>query len=87
MFIRNGEALGSVLHSAVPGASPPPVPAPAEEPEPQPEPRLVERPKDHDSKADWVDYAVACTAGTDHPLSVEDASESTKAELIELYGG
>lgn len=92
MFIRNGETLGSVLHSAA-SREPSTVPAPVEGPEPHPptphtEPsRGVERPKDYDSKAEWVLYAVASSAGTDNPVTEQDAEELTKAELIELYGG
>ena len=39
------------------------------------------------TKAEWVDYAVASCAGTDTPLSVEDAEAMTKAELVEQFGG
>lgn len=46
MFIRNGKALGSVLHSAVPKVAPPSdepkeqapvIPGPVSQPKPQPE--------------------------------------------------
>lgn len=78
MFVRNGQALGSVLHSAVPGAEPA---EPETEAEPVPEPVESDAPSQHDLKADWVDYAVS------KGLDRDEAEELTKAELIELYGG
>lgn len=96
MFFRNGEALGSVLHSAVPGANPPkpeatkpePVPPPAPEPTPvveaETEPETVAElpvPKHYDTKPEWVDFAVS------NGLDRDEAEVLTKAELIELYGG
>lgn len=79
MFVRNGQALGSVLHSAALGAEPA---EPEEEPTPEPE-KDAGRPKDYDTKADWVAYAVA----VDDSLSEEDAEAMTKAELVDKYGG
>lgn len=89
MFIRNGEVLGSVLHSAAPGADPTSEPVPDV---PAVEPGVVESgefepPKHADSKADWVAFVVAKTADGEGPVSEEDAEAMTKADLIELYGG
>lgn len=94
MFVRNGQVLGSVLHSAVPGASgPKSKKAKAVEPEPEVTPEsqsetetdeqdeVVDPPKPYDSKAEWVDYAVSKGAQRD------EAEELTKADLIEMYGG
>ena len=89
MFVRNGEALGSVR--AEPRVDPEPPETVADEPvtdsEPAPEPVLVEKPKPYDSKAEWVAYVVATTVDSESPVSEADADDLTKAELIELYGG
>lgn len=47
---------------------------------------LVE-PKRDDPKGAWEDYAVALTAGTPEPLTKEQASALTKAELLERFRG
>lgn len=88
MFVRNGQALGSVLHSTEPGAESP-EPTGAEQVATPPEtvgPQL-EVPKHYDQKADWVAFVVAKTADSSAPVSEEDADAMTKADLIELYGG
>ncbi len=93
MFVRNGEALGSVrAEPKVDPQTPEPVEGEpvTETPESEHEPETeesVETPKPYDSKAEWVAFVVASTAGAESPVSEEDAEDLTKAELIELYGG
>jgi len=96
MFVRKGQALGSVLHGTDPGAEPPVELPAAEEPKGQ---KLemrelsssdlegLERPKDYATKAEWVEFVVAKTAETEQPVSVDEADALSKNELIELYGG
>ena len=86
MFVRNGEALGSVR--VEPKAEPEPQDEPEQaapvvesEPEQSAETASVARPKDYDNKPEWVDYAIS--KGAD-PAEAEGL---TKPELIELYGG
>jgi hypothetical protein len=60
--------------------------------EPPPEPELPAalgyRPKDHASKADWVDYAVSLRAeGVSEQDARAWAEVKTKAELVAEYGG
>ena len=91
MFVRKGQALGSVnyqrlaeLRAETPTEEPEPEPV-AEVVEPEtPEPETVEleeRPKDYAPKPDWVAWAVH--EGADPT----EAESLTKVELIELYGG
>lgn len=68
-----------------PGDSEPPAqgtsePAPQPEP-PAPEPAPAEPPKPQDPKSAWVEYAVA------HGDDRAAAEQSTKQELIAIYGG
>lgn len=37
-------------------------------------------------KPDWVAFVVAKTADTDSPVTVEEADQMNKSDLIELYG-
>jgi hypothetical protein len=92
MFVRNGQALGSVL--AEPKARPKPQKEKAPEPVPEPvvEPvveatEVLEPPKHYDQKSEWVAYVVAKTKDTDKPVSEDEADAMTKSDLIELYGG
>lgn len=79
MFVRNGEVLGSVLHSTAPEAArPQPEPLPDSSPSPAAPPGAP--PGVHDRKQDWVDYAVS--RGADPG----EAESLTKVDLIELYG-
>jgi hypothetical protein len=90
MFVRKGEALGSIQVGVDPSEpedeqkpesqseQPKQESAPESKQEPQQGP---EAPKHADTKADWVDYAVS--QGTDR----EEAESLTKADLIEMYGG
>jgi hypothetical protein len=48
---------------------------------------LPAEPKRDDPKGAWEDYAVALTAGTPEPLTKEQASALTKAELLERFRG
>lgn len=90
MIIAFGEAVGSGADTFAPASqADEPQPAPPQpetveaEPEPTPElePAEVEPPKHYAAKPDWVDYAVSQGADRD------EAENSTKDELIELYGG
>lgn len=84
MIIAFGEAVGSGADTFVPASQ-------AEDPqleeqtasesvEQQVESPSTEPPKEYASKGDWVEYAVSQGADRD------EAENSTKAELIELYG-
>jgi hypothetical protein len=70
-----------------PSAAPPEAPAEAEEPStteaPASEPAAESsgQPTQADNKATWVDYAVSKGADRD------EAEASTKADLVERYGG
>jgi hypothetical protein len=75
MFVRNGEALGSV-QVAEPKATAEPQELESE-PEASPE---LEEPKEYDSKPEWVEFAVSKGADRD------EVSELTKKEIIDLYG-
>ena len=77
MFVRNGQALGSVNVAELKASA---ETKPKVETKPVPEPVLVEIPKPYASKAEWVDFAVA--KGADRA----EADELTKPELIDLYG-
>lgn len=83
MFIRNGQALGSVnweefaQHQA---AQKRPRRAAAKPPPPVEPPDDDEAPKPYDAKPDWVDFAVS--KGADRG----EAESLTKTELVELYG-
>ena len=57
------------------------------EPEPPSDSPAPTAPKTYASKAEWVAFAVAKTAGSESPVSEEDAEAMTKDDLIELYGG
>lgn len=50
------------------------------EPEPKAEESKDDAPKPHDTKAEWVDFAVS------QGLNREEAEGLTKNELVELYG-
>ena len=91
MFVRNGVALGSVLHSAVPGA---PTPEPQTfEPEPQPvlvadpEPVVVvEHPDEpprggpNSTREAWAEFLDA--QGVDYP---DDPEEAGRNDLIAIW--
>lgn len=79
MFIRNGQALGSVNHAvlAVSKAERPKPPKPATISEPEP---VSEKPKEYAPKGEWVDWAL------EHGADPVEAEELTKQELIDLYG-
>jgi hypothetical protein len=47
--------------------------------------KTIGRPERNDSKAAWVEYAVVSTAGTPGALSETQASELSKAELVERF--
>lgn len=79
MFVRNGEALGSVQHTEPKAPAEKPEQTPVEEPVEEPE--VSEVPAHSALKADWVDFAVECGAARD------EAEALTKADLIDLYGG
>ena len=92
MFVRNGVALGSVLHSAVPGA---PTPEPQiSEPEPQPvlvadpEPAVVvsEHPDEpprggpNSTREAWAEFLDV--QGVDYP---DDPEEAGRNDLIAMW--
>lgn len=102
MFVRNGQALGSVLHSAVPGADaepeekvepqpppePVPEPAPVEVPIPEPEPDPAEvESVDVQPPKQYDAKPEWVEFAVSNGLDREEAESLTKAELIELYGG
>lgn len=102
MIRRNGQVLGSVfmagLNTPEPVVverardNPAPVPplAPLEPPDPVgdsvPASDGTGLPKHYANKPEWVDYAVN-HAPVGKRLSVDDANELSKSELIELFGG
>ena len=46
----------------------------------------VTRPPDVATKPVWVAYVVAKTAGTEKPVSAEEADKLTRDDLVALYG-